>query len=165
MARRKDGLPRAFAPVDRRGVRAVAMLELAKGVLALAAAGGLEVLGPSGLRAALGALIREFRLSSTDGPMAWLLRAIDQSSVHIVAAVAAAYGLLRLVEAWGLWRHRAWASWLGAVSAALYLPFDVYALGRHPGWAIAVVVLVNLAIVAVLVRDLRHRQRHPRHVA
>ena len=58
------------------------------------------------------------------------------------------------MEAWGLWRVKAWASWLGCISAAIYLPLDVYALFRHPGWLSSIVLVVNLIVVAVLARDL-----------
>ena len=70
----------------------------------------------------------------------------------------AVYGLLRLLEAWGLWRARAWASWLGCVSAALYLPFELHALIRHPGWLALSVLAVNQVVVAVLGRDLLRRR-------
>ena len=75
--------------------------------------------------------------------------------MHLAAAVVFAYGVLRLLEAWGLWRAKAWASWLGCISAAIYLPLDVYALYRHPGWTSWAVLAVNLIVVAVLARDLR----------
>ena len=79
--------------------------------------------------------------------------------MHLAAAIVLAYGLLRLLEAWGLWRVKAWASWLGCVSAAIYLPFDVYALFHHPGWLSSAVLVVNLIVVAVLARDLVKRRR------
>jgi len=69
-----------------------------------------------------------------------------------------AYGVLHLVEAWGLWRARAWASWLGCISASLYLPFDGYAIVHHPGWAAWAVLVVNLVVVFVLARDLFRRR-------
>ena len=65
--------------------------------------------------------------------MAWLSQAINPDAVHIAAAVVLVYGLLPW-EAWGLWRDKAWASWLGCLAAAVYLPFDLYALYHHPGW-------------------------------
>lgn len=58
----------------------------------------------------------------------------------------------------GLWRVKAWASWLGCISAAIYLPLDVYALFRHPGWLSSIVLAVNLMVVAVLARDLANRR-------
>jgi len=45
------------------------------------------------------------------------------------------------------------------VSAALYLPLEVHALLRHPGWVAVSVLAVNLVAVAVLGRDLWRRRR------
>ena len=59
----------------------------------------------------------------------------------------------------GLWRAKAWASWLGCIAAALYLPFDLYALALHRHWLEAVVVAINLLVVWVLARDLMVRRR------
>lgn len=70
-----------------------------------------------------------------------------------------AYGLLHVVEAWGLWRAKAWASVLGCLSAAIYLPFDIYAIARHPGWTAWAVLAINLLVVGVLARDLVRRRR------
>jgi len=78
--------------------------------------------------------------------------------VHFAAAAVGAYGVLHVIEAWGLWRHRAWASWLGCISAAIYLPFDLYALARHPGWISVAVLAINVLVVWVLARDLRKRR-------
>ena len=69
-----------------------------------------------------------------------------------------AYGLLHLLEAWGLWRARGWASWLGCVTAALYLPLDLYALWRHPGWPALLVLAINVVVVWVLARDILRRR-------
>ncbi len=65
---------------------------------------------------------------------------------------------MRLLEAWGLWRARAWASWLGCIGSAAYLPLEVDALYRHPGWPTAALLVVNLVIVWVLWRDIRRRK-------
>ena len=148
-------------PRAHPGLRAIAMVEVAKGLLALLAASGLEILGPAPLRAAVHVLIRHFELSSTDGPLAWLANAISAGTVHTTAAIAAVYGLLHVVEAWGLWRDKAWASWLGCVAAAIYLPFDTYALLRHPGWPAVSVLAINLVVVWVLARDLFRRRAKP----
>ncbi|AXK72515.1 DUF2127 domain-containing protein [Lysobacter sp. TY2-98] len=149
-------------PRAHPGLRAIALVEGIKGLLALLAASGLEILGPLPLRNAVHALIRHFELSSTDGPLAWLASAISSGTVHATAAIAAAYGLLHLVEAWGLWRDKAWASWLGCIAAAIYLPADVFALSRHWGWVTMTVLVVNVVVVYVLARDLlRRRARLP----
>ena len=135
------------------------MVEAVKGSLALLAASSLELLGPAPLQRWVDALIARFQLDPHHGAMAWLAHAINPDAVHLAAAVAALYGIVHLIEGWGLWRAKAWASWLGCVSAALYLPFDVYALATHRHWLEAVVVAINLLVVWVLARDLRKRRR------
>lgn len=153
--------PTPYNPDPKRhpGLHFIALLEAGKAMLALAAATGLEMLGPQPLRDGINALIRRFSLDPDHGTLPSLLNMINPDVVHLAAAAMLAYGLLHLVEAWGLWRAKAWASWLGCLSASLYLPFDVYAIVHHPGWASWAVLLVNLLVVYVLGRDLFKRKR------
>ncbi|USJ02746.1 DUF2127 domain-containing protein [Xanthomonas prunicola] len=138
----------------------IALLEAVKGTLALLAATGLEILGPLPLQNAVITLIRRFNLDPDHGALPSLLKTISPDAVHLAAAAMLAYGLLHVVEAWGLWRAKAWASVLGCLSAAIYLPFDIYAIVRHPGWTAWAVLAINLIVVGVLARDLvRRRQR------
>jgi uncharacterized membrane protein (DUF2068 family) len=145
-----------------RAARVIALFELAKGTFAVTAASGLELLGPTPLRRFAHWLIEVFRFDAHHSVLASFTRRIDPESVHLTAAVAAAYGVLRLVEAWGLWRMRRWASWLGCIGAALYLPFEGVALVRDPGWVPLAVVAINLSIVWILARDLVVRRRAER---
>ncbi|HDS1220898.1 DUF2127 domain-containing protein [Stenotrophomonas maltophilia] len=144
-------------PHRHPGLHVIALLEASKAVLALLAATGLEVLGPQPLRDGVNALIRRFSLDPDHGTLPSLLNMINPDAVHLAAAAMIGYGLLHLVEAWGLWRARAWASWLGCLTAALYLPFDVFAIVRHPGWPSWTILAINLLVVYVLARDLRKR--------
>ena len=123
------------------------------------AASGLELLGPASLQHFVQVLIARFQLDPDHGAMAWLAHAISPDSVHLAAAAVFFYGALHLLEGWGLWRAKSWASWLGCVTAAAYLPFDVYALFVHPGWIALAVVAVNVIVVCVLARDLLRRRR------
>ncbi|HWI25260.1 MAG TPA: DUF2127 domain-containing protein [Lysobacter sp.] len=145
-------------PRAHPGLRAIALIEAIKGLLALSAASGLEIIGSAPLKRWVHALINEFQLDPQHGAMAWLAGAISPGSVHFAAAAVAAYAILHLIEAWGLWRDKAWASWLGCIAAAIYLPFDIYALVRHPGWVSVAVLAVNVLIVWVLARDLVKRR-------
>ncbi|AOL21505.1 hypothetical protein BGK55_05235 [Xanthomonas citri pv. malvacearum] len=137
----------------------IALLEAVKGTLALLAATGLEILGPLPLQNAVITLIRRFNLDPDHGALPSLLKTISPDAVHLAAAAMLAYGLLHVVEAWGLWRAKAWASVLGCLSAAIYLPFDIYAIVRHPGWTAWGVLAINLLVVGVLARDLVRRRR------
>ncbi|TPD99758.1 DUF2127 domain-containing protein [Stenotrophomonas maltophilia] len=146
-------------PHRHPGLHVIALLEASKAMLALLAATGLEILGPQPLRDGVNALIRRFSLDPDHGTLPSLLNAISPDAVHLAAAAMIGYGLLHLVEAWGLWKARAWASWLGCLTASIYLPFDIYAIVRHPGWASWTVLAINLVVVYVLARDLRKRRR------
>ncbi|MEG0194517.1 MAG: DUF2127 domain-containing protein [Stenotrophomonas sp.] len=146
-------------PHRHPGLHVIALLEASKAMLALLAATGLEILGPQPLRNGVNALIRRFSLDPDHGTLPSLLNAISPDAVHLAAAAMIGYGLLHLVEAWGLWKAKAWASWLGCLTASIYLPFDIYAIVRHPGWASWAVLAINLIVVYVLARDLRKRRR------
>lgn len=76
---------------------------------------------------------------------------VTDTKLWAVALVAAAYSTLRFVEAYGLWRERAWAEWLAMISGAVYLPFEVYELARRPDWIPLVILAVNLAVVLYMV--------------
>ncbi|MCW5581339.1 MAG: DUF2127 domain-containing protein, partial [Luteimonas sp.] len=134
-------------PRAHPGLHAIALVEGAKGLLALLGASGLEIVGPDSLQRWVELLIARFQFNPDHGAFAWLLRSINPESVHFAAAAIALYGLLHLVEAFGLWRARAGASWLGCITASLYLPFELHALVRHPGWLEAAVLAINLVVV------------------
>lgn len=142
-----------------RGLHVIALIEAGKALLALMGASGLELVGPALLQRWTQLLIERFQFDPEHGAFAWLRQSINPDSVHFAAAAIGAYGLVHLVEAWGLWRARAWASWLGCIAAALYVPFELRALARHPGWLELAVLSINLAVVWVLARDL-FRRRH-----
>jgi len=147
------------SPRAHPGLHVIAIIELVKSALALLTASGLEVLGPVPIRAFIHRLIELFQFDAQHSALSVFVQKVNPESVHWAAAVVAAYGLLHLVESWGLWRAKAWASWLGCIAAAIYLPFEFYALITRPGWIALVVVVINLVIVWVLARDVFKRRR------
>ena len=102
--------------------------------------------------------IRDFHLDPQHGAVARFANAISPDAVHFAAAAVGAYGVIHLIEAWGLWRDKAWASWLGCIAASIYLPFDIYAIIKHPGWVSWAVLAINVLVVWVLARDLFKRR-------
>ena len=141
------------------GFHLLALFEGLKGVLALVAAASLEIMGPQPLQDLVAGLITKFNLNPHSGPLPTLLHAINPAAVHFAALVLVMYAAVRLLEAWGLWRAKAWASWLGCIGTALYLPLDLLGIYYHRSVYAWVVLGLNLVVFAVLARDLRRRKQ------
>jgi uncharacterized membrane protein (DUF2068 family) len=136
----------------RRKMRVVALVDLVKGSVVLAIGFGLlkahsHVLESGG--------VSLLRLLDIDEGLAWsqrflaFLHAADDEKGLLVLA-ACAYSALRYLEAWGLWRMRNWARWLGLISAGIYVPFELYYLFRTPSWTSVSVLSINLAVLWLL---------------
>ena len=142
------------APVrGQRALRAIAAFEAIKGLAALAAGIGLSSFVHHDIRRLALDLIGHVGLSPYAHYPAVLLRYADivqDANLRLLIPAALAYVVIRLAEAWGLWFDRAWAQWLGAVSGAIYIPFEVHHLIQKPTVISALVVLGNLAIVIFL---------------
>ncbi len=132
----------------------------------LAAAAAVGVLGwlHQDLHHIVAALIGHIGLQPGDRYPALLLSSMDEllgADRRLLMLGASAYVLVRCVEAYGLWMARSWGVWLGAVSGALYVPFELWHLMHQPtAWSV-LVVLGNLALVGFLVRQLRRRALAP----
>jgi uncharacterized membrane protein (DUF2068 family) len=82
-----------------------------------------------------------------------------------LAIGAGAYALVRFVEAYGLYGEKAWAEVLAAVSGAIYVPFELAELLRRPTWHGAVLLALNLSVVALMVGALLQRRKRGSHNA
>ena len=149
-------------PSLERSIRVVAGFEALKGLLALAAASGLLTLLHRDVHAVAVHLVEHAHLNpAARYPGIFLAAAahLDDARLQGLAAGAAAYSALRFAEAWGLFRGRAWAEILAAASGAIYLPFELVELVRKPGWHGALLLAVNVLIVALMLARLLQRRR------
>ncbi len=136
----------------RGGLRTVAIFEALKGLVALVAAFGFVAI-----------LRRDVDLENAAENLLYFLhidpdRHLAQAfldaagrimdvRIGTILAIALAYSILRFVEAYGLWKARAWAEWLAIISGCIYLPFEIYKLIRIPNgfhWAI---LGINIIVV------------------
>lgn len=136
-------------------IRTAALIEAAKGTLVLALGVGLA----SGLRRHAQHLLG--RWAAHVDPLAHLSHVLarvgdllNKVDAPVVLAVAALYACARYVEAYGLWHARRWALWLGALTGAIFVPFEIIELVRKPGVLSSAILVANLAIVGILVRPL-----------
>ena len=145
-----------------RAVRAVALIEAAKGVLVLAAASGLLLFVHEDLNSLAAELVRHMHLNPASRyPHIFLdvVADLPQPGLLWLAAGAAAYAFLRLVEAYGLYYTRAWAEWLAALSGGVYIPFEITEIARKPSLLGAIILVINLSVVAVMALALIQRRR------
>lgn len=148
-------LTREHSPlVAAQGVRAIAVFEGIKGSLVLLAGCGLLSLLHRDLQAAAETIVRHSHLN----PARHYPRVFIEAAAHTndgrlrsLAALAFLYASVRFIEAYGLWRMRAWAEWFAILSGAIYLPIELYELLKRPTWVRAAILFLNLLVVLYLI--------------
>jgi len=135
----------------RAALRAVASLELAKGLVVLLLGFGAVSLVHKDAWDAAEALLRFLHVNPDRHHYAQvflnLADNLTDKKLWAMAGGAAAYSIVRFVEAYGLWRERTWAEWFALISGALYVPFEAYEIVRRTTLIHVAVLLINLAIV------------------
>jgi uncharacterized membrane protein (DUF2068 family) len=138
---------------DKGGLRAVAAVEAAKGVLVLAVGLGLFSLMHRDLQAIAEHIVERFHLNPASRyPQIFLDLAgrTGDSKLQLLALGALGYSVLHLVEACGLWLQRRWAEWLAVAIAGVYIPIEIYELWERVTWIRISLLAINVAIVAYL---------------
>jgi len=150
------------------GLRGIALLEAAKGLLAVLLAVWLVSLLHKDIQDVAEHLLRIlhkiFRLNP-DGRLAREIirgaRRVTRGNLHLWIGGTILYSIIRFAEGVGLWLEKKWAEWFALVSGCLYLPIEIYELARHATpikWAIFATNLLIVAYLAWLLRD-SHMQR------
>lgn len=144
----------------RRALHAIAIFEAVKGLAALAAGLGFLSLLHHDMHQLAMALLWRFHLDPEMRYPALLLHYADllaAINLRTLAPVALAYITVRLLEAYGLWKEKIWAEWLGALSGALYIPLEVAHLMHRSTLINAAVLLANILMVGFLAFQLWRR--------
>jgi len=139
-------------------LRVIAAYEAAKGLLVLLTGFGALALLHRDVQRIAEQLVAHLHLNPAKRfPKIFLDAAagVTDGRLWLLAGLAAVYALVRFVEAYGLWRQRRWAEWFAALSAAIYVPFEVYELATVPNWIAAVAFVLNILIIALMARSLR----------
>lgn len=144
------------------GLRAIAVLKLLSGVvLAGVGLGAFRLLDPN-LAAQFNEWLRGLALAADTRVVQHALSALtglDAHDLRNIALASSAYAALLLTEGVGLWLARRWAEYLTAAVTASLMPFELYALSQRVTAVRIVTLIVNVAIVAYLVRELLARSR------
>jgi uncharacterized membrane protein (DUF2068 family) len=146
----------------RAGLRTVAAFEAAKGLLVLATGLGLLSLLHKDVQVVAAHFVARLHLNPAKRyPHIFIDAAsrLTDSRLWLLAWLALCYAILRLVEAGGLWRQRRWAEWVAAISGGIYVPVEVYELGRGVTWVKLCMLAINLWVVVYMVYALRRSGR------
>lgn len=149
-------------PPSRAALLTIAVFEAMKGLAALAASLGLLSLAHQDVSLLAMALIGHFHLDPEAHYPQLLVQAADwvtSSNMYSVVGAGLGYAVIRIAEAYGLWRDKAWAEWLAALSGSLYLPFELIHLIKRPSLTNTCVLLGNLLVVTYMVYRLRMRRK------
>lgn len=90
------------------------------------------------------------------------LSGLSERQLESVGAGMVLYGLLYVVEGAGLLFQRRWAEYLVILSTGSLIPFESYEVVRSLGTLRVTVLLVNIVIVAYLIRRIRREGRSSR---
>lgn len=90
-----------------------------------------------------------------------LVRAGTSMHVKLIAVAAFGDALLSAVEGLALRAAKWWAPWLVVVATGSLLPWELWEMLRKPAWLRALILIVNVAVVVYLLRDVvrEHRAR------
>ena len=143
-------------------LRTVALVEAAKGALVLVVGFGLLSLVHHDVQRFAERLVAHLHLNpAAHYPRIFidLANQVTDARLLWLAAGAALYSVVRFIEAYGLWFARRWAEWFAAISAGIYVPFELFELYERVGWLSLGALALNLAIVAVMLHALLQKDR------
>jgi uncharacterized membrane protein (DUF2068 family) len=135
-------------------LRAVASLELAKGLIVLAAGCSILTLLHKDTYEVAENLLHILHISP-DHHLAHIFLgwadSLTDRKLWAVWGVAITYSTLRFVEAYGLWKARSWAEWIALISGTLYIPLEVRELFHRFSLFHISLLVINVAIVGYMV--------------
>lgn len=145
-----------------RGIRTVAVFEIFKAVVVLAAGFGILTLLGQDVQAAAENIVRMLHLDpARHYPRIFIEAAshVTDSRLKLMALFALLYSIIKIAEGYGLWYLKPWAEWFAIISGALYLPIEIYEIFSHATWLRVGILLTNALIVAYLIWVVRDNRR------
>jgi uncharacterized membrane protein (DUF2068 family) len=142
--------PYVHDPQHIKGVRTVATVELAKGVIVFLAGLGLLSMRHKNIWGVAESLLEFLHVNPYHhyvGVFIDLVARISDVRLWKIALIASIYVILRFIEAYGLWYALPWAECMAAITGGIYVPFEVDDFIKRPNWFKLMVIVVNLLIV------------------
>jgi uncharacterized membrane protein (DUF2068 family) len=151
---------------SKTGVHVIAIFEAVKGVLGLLAGFGILSLIHRDIPAFADDLIEVLHLNN-EGHLAHRIvetvTRLNPSNIKVFFALSLVYAAVRFIEAYGLWRLRAWAEWFAIISGSIYVPVEIYEIFQKPTIFRVLILLANIGIVFYLL-SFRREQKHEKEI-
>jgi uncharacterized membrane protein (DUF2068 family) len=145
-----------------RGLRLIAAFKLLKGLALLALGIGALQLLHRDVAAVVEHWINIFQVDPHSHYIQLFLAKlskVDDRRLKELSVGTFFYSAIFLTEGVGLALGKRWAEYLTIVTTASLLPLEVYELAKHASIGKVVALVINLAVVAYLIRELR---RYPK---
>ena len=147
-----------------RGLRLIAVFKLLKGLALLAVGIGALKLLHKDVAAVVEHWINIFQVDPHSHYIQLLLAKlsiVDDRRLKELSVGTFIYSAIFLAEGVGLALGKRWAEYLTIVTTASLLPLEVYELVKHVGIGKGVALVINLAVVAYLILELRRYPKRP----
>jgi len=135
------------------GLKAIAIMDGIKGVLALCVALSVTTIAKQDLHQLAAQTMKNWPISPTNHYVSLLLTFIEKlthQNLILVISIALMYASFRFVIAYGLWHKLRWTEWFAFISGSLYIPFELYVIYQTPNLVNSSILLFNLMVVTYL---------------
>lgn len=146
-----------------RGLMLIAVFKILKGLALLAVALGALRMMHKDLAAEFEHWVNLLRVDPHNHYILLILEKlshVDAKRLRELSVGTFFYAMIFFTEGIGLALRKRWAEYMTIVTTASFLPLEVYEIARRPSLSRVVMLLVNLAIVAYLVFELRRNPKH-----
>ncbi len=140
----------------------IAAFKLLKGTVLLAVGIGALRLLHRDVAGLVDHWVNAFRVDPHNRYIHWLLaklQMVDDRKLKELSVGTFIYSAIFLTEGTGLAFRKRWAEYFTIITTASFLPLEVYELIRRASAAKGVALLINIAVVVYLLRELR---RYPK---
>jgi len=147
--------PQIRDPEHIKGVRTVATIEFAKGMIVVLAGLGVFSMRHRDVWGVAESFLEFFHVNPYHhyvGVFIDLVSRVSDWHLWKIAVAASVYTIIRFAEAYGLWYTLPWAEWMAIASGTIYIPFEFADLLRRPTPFRVLVIVVNLIIVLYMAR-------------
>jgi uncharacterized membrane protein (DUF2068 family) len=149
-------------PHEDRGLLVIAAFKILKGLGLIAVGFGALHFLHRDLPATVAHWVDLLRIDPHNHYLNWILGKlanVDAKRLRELSVGTFLYSALFLCEGVGLALRKRWAEYLTIISTASLMPIEMLEIYKGPSAAKVILLLVNLGIVAYLVRELRRTKR------